>query len=331
MLGIGRRDFISVLGGAAAAWSLPAGAQQPNRMRRIGVLRAAIETDSRQQARLAALRQELAKLGWVEGRNLRSDVRASLDTDRLRSYAAELVSLKPDVILTFGIRGLVAAQQQTQTLPIVFSGTSDPVGQGFIASMTRPGGNITGFTNSEPSVAGKLVEALKQIAPRMDRVGMIFHPDNRNAPNYVRVVETAAAALALKLTVLRSRDAAEIEVAVNAFARAPNGGLVLPFDAVARSHRELIIELAARHGLPTIADSRQFVEAGGLMSYGIADQDTSLRMASYVDRILRGEKPGDLPVQAPTRFELIINLKAAKTLGLDPPISLLGRADELVE
>jgi putative ABC transport system substrate-binding protein len=325
-----RRKFITLLGGAAAAWPLAAGAQQPDRMRRIGMLWVTVETDPRSQANLAALRDGLAKLGWIEGRTLRTDVRWSLDNDRLRAYAAELVSLKPDVILTFGNRGLIAVLQQTRSIPIVFTGTSDPVGQGFVASMARPGGNVTGFTNFEPSVAGKLVEALKQIAPRMDRVAIIFHPDNPNALSYARVVEAAAAAFAMKATLLRVRDAAEIEAAVNAFVREPNGGL-LPIDAVGRANREVIVALAARHGLPTVGDIRRFVEIGGLMSYGVADRDQQPRMASYVDRILHGEKPGDLPVQAPTRYELIINLKTAKALGLDPPISLLGRADELIE
>jgi putative ABC transport system substrate-binding protein len=325
-----RREFISLLGGAAAAWPPTARAQQPNQMRRIGVLLVGVETDQRLQVRLAGLRDGLAKLGWIEGRNLRTDVRWSLDADGLRAFAAELVNLKPDVITTAGNRALIAVLRQTRTLPIVFSGTSDPVDQGFVKSLAQPGGNVTGFTNFEPSVAGKLVEALKQIAPRLDRVAIIFHPDNPNALSYVRVVEAAAAAFALKVTFLRVRDAAEIEVAVNAFAHEPNGGL-LPIDAVGRSNHELIVALAARHGLPTVGDLRRFVEIGGLMSYGIADHDTQLRIASYVDRILRGEKPGDLPVQAPTRYELIINLKTAKALGLDPPISLLGRADELIE
>jgi len=326
-----RRDFITLLGGAAAAWPLAARAQQDGRVRRIALLQSGSESDRRLMARLAAFREALAKLGWIEGRNLQTDFRLSLDADRIRAYAAELVRLKPEVIVTSGIRSLVAMRQQTRNLPIVFSGTSDPVGQGFIESLARPGGNITGFTNSEPSVASKLVEALKQIAPGVDRVAMIFHPDNQNAPNYVRVVEAAAADFALKVTLLRVRDAAEVEAAVNAFAGEPNGGLVLPFDSVARSNRDLIVALAVHHKLPAVGDSREFVEVGGLMSYGIADSAFFPRMASYVDRILRGEKAGDLPVQAPTRYELVINLKTAKALGLDPPISLLGRADELIE
>jgi putative ABC transport system substrate-binding protein len=330
MHGIRRREFITILGGAAA-WPVGAGAQQDGRVRRIALLASGSESDRRVMARLAAFREALAKLGWIEGHNLQTDFRLSLDADRIRAYAAELVRLNPEVIVTSGIRSLIAMRQQTRNLPIVFSGTSDPVGQGFIESLARPGGNITGFTSSEPSVAGKLVEALKQIAPRMDRVAMIFHPDNQNAPNYARAVEAAAAVFALKVTLLRVRDAAEVEAAVNVFAREPNGGLVLPFDAVARSHRDLIVALAVHHRLPAIGDSREFVEVGGLMSYGIADSALPPRMASYVDRILRGEKAGDLPVQAPTRYELVINLKTAKALGLDPPISLLGRADELIE
>jgi putative ABC transport system substrate-binding protein len=324
-----RREFITLLGGATS-WPLAARAQQDGRVRRVAVLVAGIQNDPRQPANLAAFRETLAKLGWIEGRNLQTNVRGSLDTDRLRSYAAELVSLKPDVIVAGGNRALIDLLQQTRTIPIIFQGTGDPVAQGFVESMARPGGNVTGFTNEEPSVFGKLVEALKQIAPRMDRVATIVHPDSRNGLSYELVVEAAAAIFALNFTSLRVRDAAEIEAAVTTFAREPNGGLVL-LDAAALIHRELIAALGARHRLPSVSAYRAFTEVGGLMSYGAADRDTIQQVASYIDRILRGEKPGDLPVQAPTRFELVINLKTAKALGLDPPISLLGRADELIE
>ncbi len=324
-----RRAFISLIGGAAAAWPLGARAQQPERMRRIGILMSiADDADSR----IGTLRRALQQAGWAAGRNLRIDERwGAGDPDRIRVYAAELVGLKPDVMLVNDPRALAAVQEVTRSIPIVFVATADPVGLGLIESMARPGGNITGFTIYEDSIVGKLLEALTEIAPRVSRVPLIHHPDNVSSRGFQRSLETAASTRAVRPVVLPVRDRAEIERAIGEFAAEPDGGLVIPPDVTTVVHRELIIALADRHRLPAVYGIRLFVTGGGLMSYGVDIPDLYRRAASYVDRILRGEKPGELPVQAPNKFELVVNLKTARALGLTVPATVLLRADEVIE
>ena len=325
-----RREFITLFGGAAAAWPLKAHAQQGERMRRIGVLMA-VANDAEGQSRLTAFRQGLQKLGWMDGRVQIEERWARAEPSRIRAYATELVSLGPDVILANGNRALKELHGQTRSIPIVFVALTDPVGQGFVESLARPGGNITGFSMFEFSLMGKLLETLKQIAPSIARVAVIFHPDNVSAPGHFRSLEAAAPSFAVAPIMASARDAAEITHAINAVAREPNGALLLPPDVTTIVHRELITELAMRHRLPAIYAYRTYVVSGGLMSYGADVPDLYRRSASYVDRVLRGEKPGELPVQAPTKFELVINLKTAKALGLEVPPMLLARADEVIE
>ena len=325
-----RREFITLLGGTVAAWPLLAGAQQADRVRRIGVLMG-VANDAEGEARVAAFRQGLQQLGWVEGRNVLVEYRwGAGDAARLKIQAAEVAAMMPDVILAGGTAALVPMQQATRSIPIVFVGSADPVGQGFVASRPRPGGNMTGFTIFEVSLVGKMLEALKQIAPGTARVALIYSPTNSNAADYWRSLETVAPTLALKPVAAPVRDADEIERACAALAGERNG-LLVPPDAITTARRELIIALAARYRLPAVYPFRFFVTSGGLMSYGPDTLDPYRRAASYVDRILKGEKPGDLPVQAPAKFELVINLKTAKTLGLDVPPTLLARADEVIE
>ena len=325
-----RREFITLLGGAAAAWSLAAHAQQPDRMRRIGVLMNLAADDAEGQARIAAFVQALQRLGWSDGRNLRIDHRwAAGDTDRFHRYAEELLALAPDVILAAATPSVQALQQATRTVPIVFAIVADPVGAGFVDSLARPGGNATGFTPFEYGISGKWLELLKEIAPRVTRVAVLR--DLTIGLGQLGAIQSVAPSLGVELTPIGVGDAGQIERTVAAFARSPNGGLIVTASTSAVIHRELIIALAARHKLPAVYYRRYFVASGGLMSYGPDFLDQFRSAASYVDRILRGEKPADLPLQAPTKHELTINLNAAKALGLDVPPILLARADKVIE
>jgi putative tryptophan/tyrosine transport system substrate-binding protein len=324
-----RREFISLLGGAAA-WPLVARAQQPDGMRRIGVLVAYAEGDPEMEARLAAFRQGLERLGWSEGRNIHIDTRfapAGAGQEQLR--AQELVALKPDVIFAHTPQVAAAFQRESRAIPIVFVGVADPVGAGFIASLARPGGNLTGLLGIEPSIAGKWLTMLREIAA-VTRVALVANPKNI-FDYFLQAAEPLARSLSIELVPSPVKDAAEIERAIESFARKPNGGLVLPPDATTSVHRDLIIALAARHHLPAVYSIRLFVKAGGLMSYGIDFTNQFREAASYVDRILRGEKAADMPVQAPTKYETVINLKTAKALGLTVPPALLVAADEVIE
>ena len=329
-----RREFITLIGGAAAAWPLAAGAQQGERMRRIGVLigSAGDADDTDVQERLAAFQQGLQQLGWTDGRNVQIEYRwGAGDADRIRRFAAELVALAPDVILATGTSTAGVLQQATRTVPIVFVNVADPVGAGFVDSLARPGGNVTGFLNFEYGLAGKWLELLKQIAPGVTRVAVIRDPPTSAGIGQFGAIQAVAPSFGMELTPVNLRDAGEIERAVAAFARAPNGGLIVTGSALATLHRDLIIALAAKHRLPAVYSVPLFVADGGLISYGADLVDQYRRAAGYVDRILKGEKPADLPVQAPTKYELVINLKTAKALGLDMPPTLLARADEVIE
>jgi putative ABC transport system substrate-binding protein len=325
-----RREFVGLIGGAAA-WPLAVRAQQRERMRRIGVLTNHSESDRETQVWIGAFRQRLQELGWNEGRNIQFDYRwAAGDLNRLKSYATELVSLKMDATFGESTPVIAALQQATRTIPIVFVGGSNPVGSGFVASLSRPGGNITGFVSFEPATGGKWLETLREVVPGVAQAALIYNPQSHTG-QYFQSIETAAQALAVKLVPTPFRDAAEIERAVNDFAREPNGGLLVLPDPSTGVHRDLIITLAARHRLPAVYPFRFFVVSGGLASYGIDRTDQYRKAAGYLDRILKGEKPGDLPVLAATKYELAINVKTAKALGLALPESLLARADEVIE
>ena len=324
-----RRDFFALLGAAAASWPLAAQAQQ--RMRHIGAL-AGIADDAEGQARFAAFREGLQQLGWTDGRNVRIEYRwGGGDADKIRKHAAELAALAPDVILAAGGAITGPLLQATRTVPIVFVHVPDPVGAGFVDSLARPGGNATGFINFEYSVSAKWLELIKQIAPGVTRVAILRDPVLTGGTGQFGAIQSAAPPLGVEVSPVNVRDAGEIERAVAAFARSSNGGLIVTVSALAVVHRDLIITLAARHKLPAVYYERNFVAGGGLISYGPDYLDQYRRAAGYVDRILKGEKPADLPVQAPTKYELVINLKTAKTLGLAVPPSLLARADEVIE
>ena len=327
-----RREFITVLGGAAA-WPLAARAQQGERMRRIGVLMSLAETDPEAQARVAAFRKGLQTLGWAEGRNVHIDIRwAASDAALMQRFAKELIALQPDLILSHNTPTTASLLQQTRTIPIVFVIVSDPVGSGFVASFPRPGGNITGFTNIEPTMAGKWLELLKEIAPSVARVALLFNPATAPyAEYYLGPLKAAAASLAVAAIAEPVRDAPELESVVAAHAREPNSGLLVMPDSFMNVHSADIVSLAARHRLPAVYPFHFFARGGGLLSYGNDLFDSFRRAAGYVDRILKGEKPADLPVQAPVKFNLVINLKTARTLGLDVPPSLLATADEVIE
>jgi putative ABC transport system substrate-binding protein len=326
-----RRQFITALGGAAA-WPLTARAQQPERIRRIGVLLPAAADDQDFQTWVGAFLQALALLGWTLGRNVQIDIRwATTDAANIRKQAAELAALAPDVILTSGISTLGPMLQATRTVPIVFPTVVDPVGAGFVESLARPGGNATGFLLYEYSLGGKWLELLKEIAPGIVRVGVLRDSATPSGTGQFAVIQNVAPSLGVEANPINMRDAPEIEHAVAAFARAPNSGLILTGSGMALRHRNLIIALAARHKLPAVYYERSFATAGGLISYGPDRIDQFRRAAGYVDRILKGEKPADLPVQAPTKYELVINLKTAKALGLDVQHSLVARADEVIE
>jgi putative tryptophan/tyrosine transport system substrate-binding protein len=326
-----RREFI-VLANAAAAWPLAARAQRPDQMRRIGVLMNLAADDPQSQAYNAAFLQGLQQFGWTVGRNILVESRyADGSAERIRKYAAELVALAPDVILTSTSFTMQALQQATRTIPIVFVQVVDPIGGGFAASLARPGGNATGFTVFEYGISAKWLELLKEIAPRITRVAVTRNPSSVAQVGILGAIQSAASSLGVELRPIEASDAAEIERAITAFARSGSGGLIVPSGQLSFAHRELIITLAARERLPAVYRDRFFVTGGGLISYDPDRIEQYRRAAGYVDRVLKGEKPADLPVQAPTKYELVINLKTAKALGLTVPPSLLARADEVIE
>jgi putative ABC transport system substrate-binding protein len=327
-----RRDFITLLGGAAAAWPVAARAQQPQRMRSIGILLPGAADDSRLQTFVGAFLQRLAQLGWTIDRNVRIDTRwATTNAAEIRRSAAELVALTPDVIVAQGAVTVGPLLQATHIVPIVFTIVADPVGAGLVDSLAHRGGNATGFMLFEYSIGGKWLELLKQIAPNVTRVGVLRDPTNPAGLGQFGVIQALASSLRVEANPISVRDAGEIELAVAAFARVPNGGLVMTPSATVTEHRELIVTLAARHRLPAVYVERSFVTAGGLISYGPDYTDLYRQAAGYVDRILKGEKPADLPVQNPTKYELVINAKTAKALGLTAPPTMLALADEVIE
>jgi putative ABC transport system substrate-binding protein len=326
-----RREFITLLGGAAAGWPLAARAQQPDRMRRIGAF-AGITDDAEGQARFAAFLQGLQQLGWTEGRNMRIDYRwGGGDAEDIRKYAAELAALAPDVILAAGGAVVGPLLQATRSVPIVFVVVPDPVGAGFVDSLSRPGGNATGFINFEYSISAKWLELLKEIAPGVKRAAVVRDPAIPQGTGQWGAIQSVAPSFGVEVSPVNVRDVGEIERAVAAFARSSDGGLIVTGSALAVVHRDLIITLAARHKLPAVYYERNFVASGGLISYGPDYLDQFRRAAGYVDRILKGEKPADLPVQTPTKYKLVINLKTAKALGLTMPPTLLSTADEVIE
>jgi putative ABC transport system substrate-binding protein len=329
---LNRREFVTLLGGAAVAWSFAAGAQQASGMRRIGVLMNQDAHDLESMARVTAFAQGLQELGWRVGQNLHIDYRwAGGDADRIRQYAAELVALAPEVILATGNFGVRPLQQATRALPIVFVGVTDPVGGGFVSSLARPDSNATGFANFEYGLSGKWLELLKEIAPRVTRAAIIRDAAVASEVGQLGAIQSVAPSLGIELTPIGVRDSEEIERAVTTFARMPNGGLIAVSGSVVVEDRALIIALASRLQLPAVYPFRFFATSGGLISYGPDLLDQYRRAAGYIDRILKGAKPADLPVQAPTKYELVINLKTARALGLDLPPTLLARADEVIE
>ena len=327
-----RRAFITLLGGAAAAWPLVSRAQQTDRARRIGVLTSLSMDDPVSQARLTALQQGLQQLGWTEGRNVHIDWRWSAgNADNLRRYAAELVVLAPEAIVANGSASVGLLLQATRAVPIVFTDVLDPVGAGFVESLARPGGNATGFMLFEYGMSGKWLELLKQIAPAVTRAAVLRDPSMTAGVGQFAAIQSVAPLLGIELRPVDVRDAGEIESGVTAFARGSNGGLIVASSPSAALHRDLIIGLAAKHRLPAIYSFRYYVTSGGLIAYGPDPINPFRGAARYVDRILKGEKPADLPVQAPTKYELMINQKTARALGLTVPVTLLARADEVIE
>jgi putative tryptophan/tyrosine transport system substrate-binding protein len=329
-----RREFIKVIAGSAAAWPLATFAQQSERVRRIGVLvGGGLDADDLDmQARIGAFEDGLKQLGWTNGQNVRIDIRAGAgDADRLRRYANELVALAPDVILTTGAAGVPPLLKATRTVPIVITNVVDPVGAGFVDNLARPGGTVTGFVSFEYGLSAKWLELLKEIAPRVTGVAVIRDPEISAGTGQFGAIQAAASSFGLEVTAVSPRKTDEIERAIAAFSRTPNGGLITTSSALAVIHRDLIIGLAAKYKLPAVYHRRVFPASGGLISYGADVIDLSRRAAGYVDRILKGEKPADLPVQTPSKYELVINLKTAKALGLTVPPSLLARADELID
>jgi ABC-type uncharacterized transport system substrate-binding protein len=325
-----RRQFITLVGGAAA-WPLAAHAQA-ERVRRVGLLHAQSSNDPERQASVAVFRQALGQLGWTEGRNIQFEYRWSGgNAAETRKFAAELIALAPDVLLTSGAAPLAPLVQGTRNIPIVFVLVADPVGAGFVDSLARPGGNVTGFMAQEYALSGKYPELLKEIAPNVKRAAIIRDPAISAGIGLFGAVQSAASSLGMEVVPVNVRDAGEIERAITDFAKAPGGGLIVTASALAFVHRDLIISLAARYKLPGVYPARAFVASGGLFTYGASNRDQYRRAASYVDRILKGEKPADLPVQAPTKYELVINLKTARALGLEVPPMLLARADEVIE
>jgi putative ABC transport system substrate-binding protein len=332
MFDMRRRDFITLLGGAAATWPLAARAQQPKRMRRIGVLLSTAADDPESFARTASFLKGLQQLGWIEGRNLRIDIRwAAGDAELYRKYAAELVALAPDVILASSSPTVAALQAATRTVPIVFAHAVDPVGAGFVDSLARPGGNATGFVLFEYGISAKWLELLKEIAPALKRVAVLRDSTTAAGMGQFGAIQSVAPSFGMEVNPVSLRDPGEIERGITAFAASPNGGLIITAAPLGTLYRELIIALAARHKLPAIYSSRFFAADGGLVYYGPDLTDQYRRAAGYVDRILKGEKPANLAVQAPTKYELAINLKTARALGITVPPSVLARADEVIE
>jgi putative ABC transport system substrate-binding protein len=326
-----RREFITLIGSAAVV-PLVAGAQPSESMRRVGVLMSTAADDREGQARIAAFRQGLQKLGWIEGQNVRLDIRwGGGDADLDRRFAAELVALTPDVILATASSTVAALQGATRTVPVVFAHAVDPVAAGFVDSLARPGGNATGFVLFEYGISAKWLELLKEIAPSVTRAGVLRDPAMAAGTGQFGALQSVAPSFGVELSPVNVRDAGEIERVVTAFARASNGGLIVTASPLATLHRDLIVALAARHKLCAVYNLRLFVTAGGLISYGSDVPDLLRRAAGYVDRILKGEKPADLPVQAPTKFEMVVNIKTARALGITVPPSLLARADEVIE
>jgi putative tryptophan/tyrosine transport system substrate-binding protein len=329
-----RREFITLLGGAAAAWSLAAGAQQPDRVRQIGVLIGYDETDVEMQIQFAAFRDGLRKLGWTEGGNIRIDTRWATpgDSESIRRCAKELVALQPDLLVSNTTPTTATLLQLTRTIPIVFASLSDPIGSGLVATFSRPGGNVTGFTVSEPTQTGKWLELLKQMVPHVARVVMLFNPATAPYAEYwLNSFRTAAASFAIEAILAPVPNESDLEPVVATQAREPNTGLIAMPDGFTIAHRVEITSLAARYRLPAVYPYRFFAEVGGLLSYGVDMTDNFRRVATYVDRILKGEKPSELPVQAPVKFELVINLKTARAMGLDVPAQLQQLADEVIE
>jgi ABC-type uncharacterized transport system substrate-binding protein len=326
------REFITLLGGAAAAWPVAARGQQPERMRRIGVLVPYDENDPEAGRRLSALTQALADLGWTDGRNLRMYLRwHGGDTNRIPALAQELVGLQPDIILTGGTPQTIAVQRETRTIPIVFVNVGDPVATGLVAKLNQPDGNSTGFANNEAPLGGKWLELLSEIAPGLKRAAIMFNPDTAPASAYMPSFESAARSLKVELVTAPVHSDVDIETAIMALGREPRGGFAVIPDVFMVAHRAPIISAAARNNVPAVYGVSYFARDGGLLSYGPDPVDIIRRAATYVDRILRGAKPGDLPVQLPTKFEMVLNLKTAKALGLDVPPTLLARADEVIE
>jgi ABC-type uncharacterized transport system substrate-binding protein len=327
-----RREFITLLGGAAATWPLTARAQQPERMRRIGVLTPWASNDAEAQDRVTAFVQTLQQLGWSVGQNVRIDYRwGDGKADITRKYATELGALAPDVILALSSAAVAPLLEASRTVPIVFAGVADPVAAGYVESLARPGGNVTGFTIYEYSIGGKWLELLKEISPRVTRAAVLREAGIAAGPGLFGAIQALAPSLGLELRVVNVHDAGEIERAIAAFAQDSNGGVIVTGSPRQSAYRELIIALAAKYRLPAVYNARFFAAAGGLISYGTDLLEQSRSAARYVDRILKGEEPANLPVQAPTKYELVINLKTAKALGLEVPPTLLARADEVIE
>jgi putative ABC transport system substrate-binding protein len=333
MFDMRRREFISLLGGAAVAWPLAARAQQqPERMRRIGFWVGEPESNPDSQRRVGAFKQGLQSLNWREGQNIKIEYRwAVLDLDRIHDDAASLVSLDPDVIVTTGAPTVAALHQVTRSIPIVFTFVTDPVRDGFVKSLSHPGGNITGFAIFEHTMAGKWLEMLKEAAPHITRVAVMQNPEHPAWPTYLTAIATVAPTVGVQVTPTPVHDAAEIEHAISAFANEPNGGLIVLPSGIAINYREQIIATVLQHRIPAIFPERVFAESGGLLSYGVVQSEMYRLAAAYADRILKGSKPSELPVQFATKFELVINLKTAKALGLEVPPTLLARADEVIE
>jgi putative tryptophan/tyrosine transport system substrate-binding protein len=329
---IGKRKFISALGAATVAWPLAARAQQGDGMRRIGILASTAQDDPITRERIAAFQLGLNRLGWIEGRNIRIEVRYSTtNIERMAQLAMELVALNPDVIFAQTTSAIQALQRQTRAIPVVFTGVSDPIGSGFVASLARPGGNITGFLLYEDSIAGKWLALLKEVAPRLDRAALLANAKATPFDYFLRSAKTVAPTLGIEVVPAYAEDSGDIESTIESLARAANAGLIVLPDSYTFAHRDLIVALAARHRLPAVYAFRAFVTAGGLMSYDTDLVEQSRQAAIYIDRILRGEKPADLPVQAPTKYEFVVNLKTAKALGLTVPQSLLATADEVIK
>jgi putative tryptophan/tyrosine transport system substrate-binding protein len=328
-----RRDFVKVIAGSATIWPLTARAQQSERIRRIGVLMSSAETDVWGQRSVATFLEALEQIGWLQGRNLQIEYRwGSADHDRIQRQATELVELNPDAILGQATPAISALKRATRTIPIVFVNVSDPIGSGFIESLTRPTGNITGFSNFEPTMGGKWVELLKEIAPGLRRIALMSNPETSpQAKAYVPAIEAATSSLGLQSIAAPVHDGTEIERAIAAIGREPGGGLVLPSDVFTFTNRELIVRLADQYRVPAVYSFREFAESGGLMSYGVDLVVQFRQAAQYINRILKGEQPGELPVQGPTKFQLILNVKTAKGQGLSIPDKLLARADEVIE